>query len=358
MAVIPEPQQLMEAFAAFTQASEQLQQRYESLQGQLGRLQNELQTVLETVPFAIWVLGEEGGVRFTNRAGGLPGQFTDQCPPPWELGAPAGVRPFADPGGRERYLEQENRPTDSGQIITLRDITEAHLRAQQATREERLQAMGLMAAELAHEIRNPLGSLSLFAGMLVEDLQSQPAQVELAQHIQTSVQRLNTLVTNTLTFSRDITPKPETFALAEFWEGVRRGSNLADDVAWQNRVPAGAAWFADPGLLRQVGVNLLQNAMRSMDGVAGARLSLSAVPETIEGRLHWRVTLEDNGCGIAAAALSRIFDPFYTTFGGGTGLGLAVSHRILMAHKGLMNIESKLGHGTQVHLRLPAAGQD
>ena len=355
MDVVPEPQQLMEAFAAFTQASEQLQQRYQSLQGQLGRIQNELQTVLETVPFAIWVLGEEGELRFTNRPEGMPGQFT-HGPPPWEPGAPAGLRRFTDASGRERFLEQENRPTESGKIITLRDITEAHLRAQQASREERLQAMGLMAAELAHEIRNPLGSLSLFAGMLVEDLQSQPAQVELAQHIQTSVQRLNTLVSNTLTFSRDITPKPEVFALAAFWESARQASSLPEALVWQNRVPAEAAWCADPDLLRQVAVNLLQNALRSLDGVAGPRLALTAVPETIEGRPHWQVTLEDNGCGIAAEALSRIFDPFYTTFGGGTGLGLAVSHRILMAHRGLMNIESRLDQGTQVHLLLPAAG--
>jgi signal transduction histidine kinase len=353
--VVPEPQQLMEAFAAFTQASEQLQQRYQSLQGQLGRIQNELQTVLETVPFAIWVLGEEGELRFTNRPEGMPGQFT-HGPPPWEPGAPAGLRRFTDASGRERFLEQENRPTESGKIITLRDITEAHLRAQQASREERLQAMGLMAAELAHEIRNPLGSLSLFAGMLVEDLQSQPAQVELAQHIQTSVQRLNTLVSNTLTFSRDITPKPEVFALAAFWESARQASSLPEALVWQNRVPAEAAWCADPDLLRQVAVNLLQNALRSMDGTPEPRLVLSAAAETLDGRLHWRVTLEDNGCGIAAEALSRIFDPFYTTFGGGTGLGLAVSHRILMAHRGLMNIESRLDQGTQVHLLLPAAG--
>lgn len=352
---VPQPQQLMEAFAAFTQASEQLQQRYQSLQGQLGRIQNELQTVLETIPFAIWVLGGEGELRFTNRPEGLPGAFADG-PPPWEPGAPAGLRQFTDPTGRERFLEQENRPTESGKIITLRDITEAHLRAQQASREERLQAMGLMAAELAHEIRNPLGSLSLFAGMLIEDLQSQPAQVELAQHIQSGVQRLNTLVTNTLTFSRDITPKPETFRLAAFWESVRRASDLPESLDWSNRVPAEATWHADPSLLRQVAVNLLQNALRSMDGMPGPRLALTAVPETLEGRLHWRVTLEDNGCGIAAEALSRIFDPFYTTFGGGTGLGLAVSHRILMAHRGLMNIESRLDHGTQVHLRLPAEG--
>ena len=356
MNVVPEPQQLMAAFAAFTQASEQLQHRYEALQEQLGRLQNELQVVLEAVPFAIWVLGEEGELRFTNRPGGMPGRFTDG-PPPWEVHAPAGLRTFIDPGGRERILEQESRPTRSGKIITLRDITEAHRRAQQASREQRLQAMGLMAAELAHEIRNPLGSLSLFAGMLVQDLQALPAQVELAQHIQGSVQRLNTLVTNTLTFSRDIQPKPAVFALAAFWDAARKGCNLPEDLDWSSGVPPEATWFADPDLLRQVAVNLLQNAARSTEGRPCPRLALSAVPEQVEDRLHWQVTLEDNGCGIDPEALSRIFDPFYTTFGGGTGLGLAVSHRILMAHGGIITIESRPEQGTQVRVRLPAGAE-
>jgi signal transduction histidine kinase len=343
----------MEAFAAFTQASEQLQQRYESLQDQLGQLGNELQTVLETVPYAIWVLGPHGELRFTNRNKGLGGTFLDG-PAPWEPGAREGLRRFKGQDGQDRFMEQENRPTDTGQIITLRDVTEAHLRAEQATREERLQAMGLMAAELAHEIRNPLGSLSLFAGMLVEDLQHMPAQAELAQHIQGSVQRLNSLVANTLTFSRNIVPKPRTFPLAEFWENVRKGTSLPEDLAWENAVPQEASWHADPDLLRQVAVNLLQNGLRALDGRPGPRLRLSAARETVEGRPHWRFTLEDNGCGIAPEALARIFDPFYTTFGGGTGLGLAVSHRILVAHAGLMNIESRLDQGTKVHLRLPA----
>ena len=353
MTVVPEPQQLMEAFAAFTQASEQLQERYEALQEQLIQLGNELQTVLETVPYAIWVLGIQGELRFTNRNKGLGGTFQDG-PDPSKPGAPQGLRHFKDQDGQERFMEQENRPTDTGQIITLRDVTEAHLRAQQASREERLQAMGLMAAELAHEIRNPLGSMSLFASMLVEDLQNMPAQAELAQQIQSSVHRLNNLVANTLTFSRDLAPKPQVFPLAEFWEAVRKGSNLPEGIRWENKVPPAATWYADPDLLRQVAANLIQNGVRALDGRPEPRLSLSARRETVEGRPHWRLTLEDNGCGIAAEAISRIFDPFYTTFGGGTGLGLAVSHRILMAHAGLMNIESRLDQGTKVHLRLPA----
>jgi len=142
--------------------------------------------------------------------------------------------------------------------------------------------------------------------------------------------------------------------LAEFWEEVRRASSLPEEVAWENKVPARASWTADPDLLRQVGVNLVQNSLRALEGRDAPRLVLRAVQETLEGRAHWRLTLEDNGCGIAPEALARIFDPFYTTFGGGTGLGLAVSHRILMAHAGLLNIESRPGQGTKVHLRLPA----
>jgi len=354
MTLAPEPQQLMEAFAAFTAASGQLEAKYEALHLQLARLQGELQTVIEAVPFALWVVGDDGELRFSNRPEGLKGSFADG-PAPWEPGSPAGIRQFRDSEGRERFMEQENRPTTSGQIITLRDVTEAHLRAQQATREERLQAMGLMAAELAHEIRNPLGSLALFAGMLVEDLQAQPPQLELAQRLQDSVQRLNLLVTNTLTFSRDLTPKPIPIRLRTFWEEARKLAALPESVAWANQVPPEASWSADPDLLRQVATNLLQNAVKAMDGSPEQRLRLEGRLETVDGTRHWRLVLEDSGCGIAAEDLSRIFDPFYSTFGGGTGLGLAVSHRILVAHGGLLYLESRVDHGTKVHLRLPAA---
>ncbi len=345
----------MKAFEAFTAASEQLQQRYEALQAQLGRLQNELETVIQAVPFALWVLDEHGRPRFTNRPQGLDGAFLDG-PAPWEAGSPSGLRHFRSPDGRDRYYELEQRPTQEGRIVILRDVTEAHLRAQQANREERLQAMGLMAAELAHEIRNPLGSLSLFAGMLVEDLAPQSAQLELAQRIQEGVQRLNVLVSNTLTFSRDLAPKPEALALHAFWEDARQAANLPEGIGWINRVPDQATWMADPGLLRQVAVNLLQNAQRAMEDGPAPSLTLEARAERVDGKPHWHLVLSDTGRGIPAEALSRIFDPFFSTFGGGTGLGLAVSHRILQAHGGLIHLESQENVGTKVHLRLPSAG--
>jgi len=351
----PDPRQLLEAFEAFTAASEHLQVRYEALQAQLGQLQGELQTVIEAVPFAIWVLAEDGSLRFTNRPQGLEGRFM-QDPAPWEAGSPGGQRRVQTAEGRELIFEEERRSAPhGGTIVTLRDVTEATLRAQQATREDRLAAMGRMAAELAHEIRNPLGSLSLFSGMLVEDLADQEGPLELARKMQDGVGRLNRVVGNTLAFSRDLHPKSGAVFLRNLWEDALRSATLAETVPWDNQIPEQACWHGDPDLLRQVAQNLLQNATRALEDTEVPRITLNAVEERMDGRACWHVTLSDNGCGIPAEALSKVFDPFFSTFGGGTGLGLAVCHRIIVAHGGLLFIESQLGKGTTVHLRLGAA---
>ncbi|MBI4912325.1 MAG: hypothetical protein HY823_06280 [Acidobacteria bacterium] len=346
--------QLLEAFAAFTTVSERLQTEYQALQGQLGQIRDELQAVLEAVPLAIWVVDEEGRVRFTNRPGGMEGSFLDG-PAPWESRSGKGLRRFRDPRGRDLVFEQEHRPAGRGEVIILRDVTELLLRAQQATREERLQAMGMMAAELAHEIRNPLGSLALFAGMLVQDLGGLPEQAALAQHLLEGVHRLNTLVSNALTFSRDLTPKPARVDLALFWDEARQASGIPEGITLENELPPEASWMADPGLLRQVAMNLLQNAAKAMDGTPAPRLRLQGTSEFLEEQRLWHLILEDNGRGIPPGDLSRVFDPFYSGFQGGTGLGLAVCHRIVVAHGGLLFLESEEGRGTRVHIRLPAA---
>jgi signal transduction histidine kinase len=172
--------------------------------------------------------------------------------------------------------------------------------------------------------------------------------------MQEGVGRLNSLVGNTLAFSRDLQPKTEDIPLKHFWEEVLRGTTLAEAVPWRNQIPARATWQGDPGLLRQVAQNLLQNALRALEDAEKPRLVLAAVEEQLDDRTCWHFTLSDNGCGIPAEALSKVFDPFFSTFGGGTGLGLAVCHRIIVAHGGLLFIESQPGRGTTVHLRLGA----
>ncbi len=351
---IQDTQKLMEAFQAFTAASDQLQARYTALQGQLGLLQGELQAVLESVPFAIWVLGEDGELRFTNRPEGIPGTFQDGAEP-WRLVSKPGLRRLETPEGSERFLEAEHRSVPGGgRIVILRDVTEEVLRRQQDTREERLEAMGRMAAELAHEIRNPLGALNLYVGMLKQDLVGQEGPLELTRKLQEDIQRLNRVVANTLTFSRDLHPKPAVLDLHAFWDEALGSATLAEAAAWDNKVPRKARWWGDPDLLRQVALNLLQNAWRATQDQARPKVILRAALEELDGRTYWHLTLQDNGCGIPPEDLTRVFDPFFTTFGGGTGLGLAVCHRIVVAHGGLLFLESEAGKGTTVHLRLPA----
>jgi signal transduction histidine kinase len=161
-------------------------------------------------------------------------------------------------------------------------------------------------------------------------------------------------VGNTLAFSRDLHPKLGVLALRTFWEEALRSSTLAEAVPWENQIPAQATWRGDPDLLRQVAQNLLQNAIRALEDLDTPRIVLAAVEERLDDQPCWHVTLSDNGCGIPAEALSKVFDPFFSTFGGGTGLGLAVCHRIIVAHGGLLFIESQVGRGTTVHLRLAA----
>jgi signal transduction histidine kinase len=191
--------------------------------------------------------------------------------------------------------------------------------------------------------------------MLVEDLADQEGPLELARKMQEGVGRLNRVVGNTLAFSRDLHPKAGAIPLRRFWEEVLRSTTLAEAVPWENQIPEQAVWWGDPDLLRQVAQNLVQNAIRALEDVEAPRLVLAAMEERREEQPCWHVTLSDNGCGIPAEALSKVFDPFFSTFGGGTGLGLAVCHRIIVAHGGLLFLESQVGRGTTVHLRLAAA---
>jgi len=94
--------------------------------------------------------------------------------------------------------------------------------------------------------------------------------------------------------------------------------------------------------------------MRAMENSPKPKLALTASKENIDSRPYWHLALTDNGCGISKEAMSRIFDPFYSTFGGGTGLGLAVSHRIITAHDGILHVESDVNKGTTIRLRLRA----
>jgi signal transduction histidine kinase len=191
-------------------------------------------------------------------------------------------------------------------------------------RKNRLAALGEMAAGMAHEIRNPLGGIQLYASLLAKDVAGMAPSLELVKKISGGVKRLEGLVSQVLAFSRDIRATPARTDLAEL---VNRAVELAtpkldqNNVVWTVEGPATLSVTVDPLLMEQ-------------------------------SPRQFRLVVKDAGPGIPASALDRIFDPFFTTKDTGTGLGLAIVHRIVEAHEGTIIASNPPGGGAQFEIRI------
>ncbi|MEE8558661.1 MAG: ATP-binding protein, partial [Myxococcota bacterium] len=265
-------------------------------------------------------------------------------------------------GGRELFLGFSTSPLrgekgePEGQIVIFQDLTRVVEMERRLRLSERLAAVGQLAAGLAHEVRNPLASLSGAIELL--ERETRPAaesSVRLFGIVQRETRRLNRLVSDFLDFARPSPPRPGSVPLLSLLEEVRDligrgGPNMA---RVEIDVPDGCVVVGDRDQLHQLLWNLLLNAVQAepRDDTVRVRARL----ETSEsGDPTVEVTVEDRGQGIPAEVLSQVFDPFFTTKAKGTGLGLATVHRILEAHGGSAEISSQVGEGTTVRVRLPA----
>lgn len=200
----------------------------------------------------------------------------------------------------------------------------------QLERRSRLAALGEMAAGMAHEIRNPLGGIALYAGLLRKQLEDRPAQQALAARIACGVEGLNAIVNDILAFAGEIQPQKRPVDLASVVHEAcdlararleQSGADLACDV------PEGTELAADRSLLVRAVSNLLFNAI---DAAGEGEIRLAG---RIDGD-RVVLTVADSGPGVPAENLERIFNPFFTTKDAGTGLGLAIVHRIVESHGG------------------------
>ncbi len=199
----------------------------------------------------------------------------------------------------------------------------------QLERKNRLSALGEMAAGLAHEIRNPLGGIGLYAGMLEEDLADRPESLELLAKVQSGVRRVERTVSQVLRFAGEVVAETSDCDAAE---AVRAAVELAAGQAQRHGVevgveaPASLRARVDADLVTQAVLNLLLNAIDVARHVE-VRCSVEG------GKLHVCVT--DDGPGLPEGVdPDRLFDPFFTTKDTGTGLGLSIVHRIAEAHGG------------------------
>ncbi|MFT4979318.1 MAG: signal transduction histidine kinase [Myxococcota bacterium] len=251
--------------------------------------------------------------------------------------------------GEERWLSGRRRPLEGGgEVYILEDITRLHEMEAQVKRDERLAAVGRFAASLAHEIRNPLASLS-GAVQLLEEREANP----LHRIVLREVQRLNSLVEDFLESARPLELKRTSVDLVELLEEVAEAFRHDPRCQGLREVKLSLSPMpqlqADPARLRQVLWNLLVNAAQATED--GGQIDIHGGP-SLDGV---RLVVADDGAGIPAEKKLRIFDPFYTTRAGGTGLGLAIVDWIVRAHGGEIRVESTLGVGTAFIITLQSS---
>jgi signal transduction histidine kinase len=216
-------------------------------------------------------------------------------------------------------------------------------------RSKRLAALGEMAAGIAHEIRNPLAAIHLYARMLVEDLPAGSETGQTAGKIADAVRGLNAIVCDVLAFARELRPRPMRLRVMDVFHRTVDAHRPALDAAKVSvryaMEPEDLLITADNDLMHQAMLNLLRNAV---DAGATA-IALSAHVE--DGMVVLGV--RDNGPGIPDESIDRIFNPFFTTRDTGTGLGLAIVHRIIDAHGGAIRVSNSPQGGARFELVLP-----
>ncbi len=216
-------------------------------------------------------------------------------------------------------------------------------------RRNRLAALGEMAAGLAHEIRNPLGGIQLYASMLAQDVADKPESSRIVTKIVGGVKRVEELVSQVLHFTREINAHPNECDVAQV---VRDAVELAQlkahnrPIAVTCHTPESLVYQIDDRLFSQAIINLVHNAIEAIDDSGAVSVSLSLV----EMKLVLKV--QDSGPGLKPEVLDRIFNPFFTTKDEGTGLGLAIVHRIVEAHGGTITAGNDVNGGAVFEVKI------
>lgn len=314
----------------------------------LAQAREERSVLLDQIQTGVVVTDPDGRVLSANPAsrrfiGAAPGRpisdFVEVRDERWELAV-------QDADGVQRVLLCSHSRTRWGDMYLFEDIT--RLREMEATiaREERLAAIGRLTAALAHEIRNPLAGLSGATQLLQHERPHPMLDIVLRE-----VRRINDLVEELLDQTRPQAIEPVLIDPRAIIDDVVVAFKL--DPRYQTRIDvqidAGGApeTRLDPGRFRQVLWNLLLNAAAAIPEQGTITLAARAGDGALE------VEVRDTGVGMSAEVAVRVFDPFFTTRAGGTGLGLATVDRVVRGHGGTITVQTELGRGTTFFMRFP-----
>jgi two-component system sensor histidine kinase PilS (NtrC family) len=250
---------------------------------------------------------------------------------------------------------KNNKEKQIGSILIFQDLTEIKLMEENLEKSKRLALIGEMAAGLAHEMRNPLASITGSIQLLRQSLDLEDTDERLMQIILRGKDQLDGFVRDFLLLARPIPAIRESIAVNEIMEDVLENIRLSKD--WRDTISVDCIFaekmtaFANREQIRQVIYNLVLNAVQSM--TEGGILSLEVHAKKQQDREGVEIRITDSGCGIEEKNLENIFEPFYTNKDKGTGLGLTIVGRIVDGYGGRIKIESRVNQGTSCILWLP-----
>jgi two-component system sensor histidine kinase PilS (NtrC family) len=251
---------------------------------------------------------------------------------------------------------------ESGFVITFQDVTEARRQEREARMQQRLAAVGEMAAGIAHEIRNPLASMSGSIQILRQELPLTDEQAQLMDIVLRESERLNETIKSFLAYAR---PQRNAAARVDIRSVVSETATLLQNsperqahhaiVVDVPREPV--CCLADESQIRQIVWNLATNGLRAMPDGGELRLQVESSVDASGTAGHAKIAVRDSGVGIPADELESILQPFRGGFSKGTGLGLSIVHRIVSDYGGELEVTSQEREGTTVTVKLPLAAQ-
>jgi polar amino acid transport system substrate-binding protein len=249
------------------------------------------------------------------------------------------------------YPLKEKNNNIYGAILNFRDISEEKKIKAELARKDRMQALGLMIAGLAHEIRNPLTSIKFLVDLIPYKLDNQNFRKKFMEIVPDEINRLSSLITDLLEYSK---PKGFFRELADVKE-IFYNINMLFSKHFKDKniylsmdIDDDLKIYADKHQVKQVFINLILNSIEAIESggnihVIGRKSNQFAL-----------ITIEDEGTGISKENLEKIMDPFFTTKSYGTGLGLFICYQIILENEGYINVESRLQKGTKVMIKLPS----
>ena len=261
------------------------------------------------------------------------------------------------PVSYQTALLRDSQGNRLGVVEIFSDISKIKALQEEMHQAKTMAALGEMSATVAHEIRNPLGAMGVWAGLLERDLATDDPRKETLGKIIEGLSKLNKIVSNLLVYTRPIKAEFRKVKLSRILDEIVdfvqiEIERLGIEIEVIKKFTDEPLFvLADPEKMGQVVMNLCFNAVQAMPD--GGTLTVAVENDNCRNAGFGCFSIEDNGCGIEKQNLAKIFDPFFTTKENGTGLGLAIVKRFVQSHSGYVDIKSEAGKGTTVKVFIP-----